>query len=102
MKPRAIIITGYGINCEEETAYGFTLAGGEAKIVHINDLIEKNEKLSNYQILAIPGGFAYGDDTGAGKALANRIRNHLMEQVLKFIAKDRLIIGICNGFQVIT
>lgn len=94
-------MTGYGINCEEETAYGFKYANGEPKIVHINDLIEGNDSLDHYQILSFPGGFAYGDDTGAGKALANRVKNHLMDKILKFIEKDRLIIGICNGFQVI-
>lgn len=99
--PCAIIITGYGINCEEETAYGFKSAGADAKIVHINDLIEGHDDLKKYQILVFPGGFAYGDDTGAGKALANRVKNHLMEKVLKFVQKDKLILGICNGFQVI-
>lgn len=95
-------MTGYGINCEEETAFGFEKAGAKTKIVHVNDLIEKKERLENYQILAFPGGFAYGDDTGAGKALANRIRHHLMEEMLQFVKKDRLVIGICNGFQVIS
>ncbi|MBI2464298.1 phosphoribosylformylglycinamidine synthase I [Candidatus Peregrinibacteria bacterium] len=101
-KPQALIMTGYGINCEEETAFGFEKAGAESKIVHINDLIEKNDQLKNYQILAFPGGFAYGDDTGAGKAFANRVRHHLMEKMLDFVKKDKLVIGICNGFQIIS
>lgn len=99
-KVKALVVTGYGINCEEETAYAFELAGAKAEIVHINDLISMGENLEDYQILAFPGGFSYGDDTGAGKAFANRIKNHLWEKMKLFIAKDRLIIGICNGFQI--
>ena len=102
IKPSALIITGYGINCEEETAYGFQTAGAKTKIVHINDLIDGLDSLEKYEIIAFPGGFAYGDDTGAGKAFANRVKNHLMEKVQKCLERDRLIIGICNGFQVIS
>lgn len=102
MTPKVLVITGYGINCEEEIAYCFNKTGGQAEIVHINDLIDSRKKMSDYQILAIPGGFAYGDDTGAGNALSNRIRNHLNDEILSFIEKDKLAIGICNGFQMIT
>lgn len=102
MKPKVLVITGYGINCEEETAKGFNLAGGEADIVHINDLIAGKKSLQNYQILTVPGGFSYGDDTGSGNGLANKIRNNFEEEIFKFAAnKDKLIIGICNGFQVL-
>jgi len=100
-KPKALILTGYGINCEEETAQCFNLAGGEAEIAHINDLIDGYKKLSDYQILAFPGGFSYGDDTGSGNALANKIKNNLADEVLNFAQDDNLIIGICNGFQVL-
>ena len=102
MKPKALILTGYGINCEEETAKAFTTQRGEAEIVHVNDLINGDKDLSNYQILAIPGGFSYGDDTGSGNALANKIKNNLNEEILKFAQEDKLIIGICNGFQILT
>jgi len=95
------ILTGYGINCEEETAYGFKLAGGRAEIVHINDVVEKIKNLKDFQILVFPGGFSYGDDTGSGNAFANRIKNHLWEEVLNFVEKDKLVIGICNGFQIL-
>jgi phosphoribosylformylglycinamidine synthase len=98
--PRALILTGYGINCDEETKFAFEQAGGIADIVHINDVIDGRRKLGEYQILAFPGGFSYGDDTGSGNALANKIRNHLWGDVQEFIARDRLAIGICNGFQV--
>lgn len=102
MHPKVLVITGYGINCEEEIAYVFNKVGGQAEIVHINDLIDGHKKMADYQILAIPGGFSYGDDTGAGNALSNRIRNHLNDQILSFATQDKLAIGICNGFQMIT
>lgn len=101
VRPRVIVLTGYGINCEEETAYAFDKAGACTRIVHINDLIDRSTTLGHYQIFAIPGGFSYGDDTGSGKALANRMRNHLDDELFDFIAGDRLMIGICNGFQVL-
>lgn len=101
MKPKTLVFSGYGLNCEEETKYGFELAGGIADIVHINDLIDGRIKLSDYQILAIPGGFSYGDDTGSGNAYANKLRNHLWEELIRFIKQDKLIIGICNGFQIL-
>ena len=99
-KVRALILTGYGINCEEETAHAFELVGAQANIVHINDLIDGHKSLRGYKIMAFPGGFSYGDDTGSGNAFANRIRNHLWDEVRAFVEKDRLVIGICNGFQV--
>ncbi len=102
IKPKVLIFSGYGLNGETETAFAFELAGAKADIVHINDLIDGYYKLSNYQIIALPAGFSYGDDTGSGIAFANRIRNHLFDDLLRFIEMDRLIIGICNGFQIIT
>ena len=101
MKPKVLVFAGYGLNCEEETKFAFDFTGAISDIVHINDVIDKKKKLSNYQIIAIPGGFAYGDDTGAGNAYANRLRNHLFDEILKFIRLDKLVIGICNGFQVL-
>ncbi len=102
MIPKAITITGYGINSEEETAKCFEWSGAESEIVHISDIINGDVKLSNYQIMAFPGGFSYGDDTGSGNAFANKVRNNLYEEVLKFTKEDKLIIGICNGFQILT
>lgn len=102
MIPKALIITGYGINSEEETALCFNKTGSQAEIVHINDLINKDKKLNDYQILAFPGGFSYGDDTGSGNALANKIKNNLYDEIIKFAQEDKLIIGICNGFQILT
>lgn len=101
-KPNALVLTGYGINCDEETAFAFEAAGAKAKIVHVNDLIKEPKILKNFQIFAFPGGFSYGDDTGSGNALANKIRNNLWQNLLEFIEEQKLVIGICNGFQVIT
>lgn len=100
MKPKVSILYGYGINCDNETQYGFELAGADAEKVHINQLISRERKLKDYQILAIPGGFSFGDDIGAGKVLATKIKYNLAEEFQEFIKKGKLIIGICNGFQV--
>lgn len=100
-KTQAIIMSGYGLNCEEETKFAFELAGGEAHIVHINDLIAKEVSLSDYNVLVFPGGFSYGDDTGSGNAFANKMKNHLWKDLQLFIQRDTLILGICNGFQIL-
>ncbi|MBP6884583.1 MAG: phosphoribosylformylglycinamidine synthase subunit PurQ [Candidatus Pacebacteria bacterium] len=101
-KPKVIIFSGYGLNCEEETKFAFEEAGGSADIVHINDVIANPKILDKYQILAMPGGFSYGDDTGSGKAYGNRLRNHLAEVIADFRKRDTLMLGICNGFQILT
>ncbi len=100
-KPKVLVLTGYGINCDEETQFAFEKAGAAAEIVHVNDLIDGRKKLKDYQILAFPGGFSYGDDTGSGIALANKIRDNLWKDVEVFVKGDHLAIGICNGFQVL-
>jgi phosphoribosylformylglycinamidine synthase len=102
MKPRAIVLSGYGLNCEEETKLAFDLAGAKADIVHIADLVADKRRMAKYQIMAIPGGFAFGDDTGSGKAYANKLRNNLWEELEKFVARDTLVLGVCNGFQILT
>ncbi|MDP2649757.1 MAG: phosphoribosylformylglycinamidine synthase I [bacterium] len=101
IKPKTLVFSGYGLNCEEETKFAFEKAGAAADIVHINDLIDGLKKLDNYQITAFPGGFSYGDDTGSGNAFANKIKNHLWEKIEKFVSKNNLVIGICNGFQIL-
>jgi phosphoribosylformylglycinamidine synthase subunit PurQ / glutaminase len=98
---RAIVLRAAGINCDLETQHAFELAGAEADRVHINRIIEDKALLDGYQILVIPGGFSYGDDVAAGKILANQIKHHLYEQVQKFIEAGKLVLGICNGFQVL-
>jgi phosphoribosylformylglycinamidine synthase len=101
-KPKTLILTGYGINCDEETRWAFEHCGADASIVHINDLIENRSALNDYKIFVFPGGFSYGDDTGSGKALANRIKNNLLDELMRFVERDTLMLGICNGFQVMT
>lgn len=100
-KPKVLIFAGYGLNSEEETKFAFDWAGGSGDIVHINDIIENKSLLSKYQILSFPGGFAYGDDTGSGNAYALKVRNHLWDELVNFVKKDHLVIGICNGFQIL-
>ena len=95
-------MSGYGLNCEEETKFAFDSVGGIADIVHINDLIAKPKMLLEYQILVFPGGFSYGDDTGSGKAYANKFKNHLAKELKEFLARYTLAVGICNGFQIMT
>ena len=101
MKPKTIVLAGYGLNCEEETAFAFEQAGVSAYIVHLADLIASPKLLDRHQILAIPGGFSYGDHAGSGRAYANKLKNHLEDALYRFIARDTLTIGICNGFQIL-
>ena len=101
VKPKIIILRTAGTNCDKETKFAFDLAGGKAELVHINEIASSRIDLSSYQILAIPGGFSYGDDVAAGKILANELTFKLKEQITKFIKQGKLIIGICNGFQVL-
>lgn len=97
---QAIVLTGFGINCDAETASALTRAGAKAERVHLNDLIARPELLESRQIMAIPGGFSFGDDVASGKILANRLRYKLGAPIKRFIADGKLVIGICNGFQV--
>lgn len=100
-EPRVLVLSGYGLNCEDETLHAFKQAGAVGDIVHVNDLIDDPDRLAEYQILAIPGGFSFGDDTGSGSALAVRLREHLGQQLLDFVASKKLVIGICNGAQML-
>jgi phosphoribosylformylglycinamidine synthase len=99
MTPKVLVLTGYGINCDMETQHAFRLAGADAERVHLTDLTNGTRKLSEFHILAFPGGFSFGDDIASGKVLANMIKYNLGEQVREFIDAGKLIIGICNGFQ---
>ena len=98
---KVLIISGYGINCEDETLQSFVEVGFAGSIVHINDIIVNPKILNQFQVLALPGGFSYGDDTGSGNAMANKIRNNLFDYLSEFLLKDNLIIGICNGCQIL-
>jgi phosphoribosylformylglycinamidine synthase len=101
MKPKFLIIKGDGINCEVETARAFEMAMGLAKIIHINDLLENPKLLKEFQGMAIPGGFSFGDELGSGQILGLKIKHGLGQEFFKFIDDQKPIIGICNGFQVL-
>lgn len=101
---RALVLTGYGLNCDYETDYCLKLAGAESERVHINELIKGEEigkvtKLEDYHIIAFDGGFSWADDHGAGIILSTRLSNNIGDQLEQFIKDGKLIIGICNGFQ---
>lgn len=101
MKPRILILHATGTNRDREAAWACELAGGSPEIVHINRLIAGERRLSDYHMLVLPGGFSYGDDLGAGKLWAVALRHRLADEFAGFIAARRLILGICNGFQVL-
>ncbi len=98
-KVRALVLTGFGLNCDLETAYALELAGAAADRVHINTLIDGGVRLEDYQIMAFGGGFSWGDDHGAGVLQAVRMRTNLGASLLAFVANQGFINGICNGFQ---
>jgi phosphoribosylformylglycinamidine synthase len=100
-KTKVLILRTAGTNCDLETAHAFELAKAVTERVHVNRIISGEKKLKNYSIIAIPGGFSYGDDIASGKILANEIRYKFGEAMLDFIKDGRLVIGICNGFQVL-
>jgi phosphoribosylformylglycinamidine synthase len=100
-KPRVCIIRTAGTNCDKETAFAFKLVGSDAVLVHVNDLVNARDSLKDYQILALSGGFSYGDDIASGKVFANELKCKLAEDLKSFIKSGKLIIGICNGFQIL-
>lgn len=102
MKPRVLIFSGYGLNCEEEAKIAFEDAGARADIVHLEDVVASPKMLDKYEIAVFPGGFSYGDDAGSGKAYGARVKHHLRKALDRFLARDTLLAGICNGFQIIT
>jgi phosphoribosylformylglycinamidine synthase len=101
MKPRTLILRSAGTNCDAETAYAFELAGAQTETLHINRVLAEPALLERFQMLAIPGGFSYGDDIAAGRILANQIAHHLHDALHRFVEEGKPIIGICNGFQVL-
>lgn len=100
-RPRACVVKTDGINRDAETVRAFELVDVAAEVVHVNQLAARPERLLDYAILAIPGGFSYGDDVGAGRVLAAELVARLGEAVGRFIDDDGLVMGICNGFQVL-
>jgi phosphoribosylformylglycinamidine synthase len=99
--PRVLVLRAPGTNCDGETAFAFGQVGGRAELVHVNRLLDDPQLPAQYQILCVPGGFSYGDDVAAGRILAEQIRHHLAETLKTFKDEEKLILGICNGFQVL-
>ncbi|MDR1493592.1 MAG: phosphoribosylformylglycinamidine synthase subunit PurQ [Planctomycetaceae bacterium] len=100
MSPHVLILRAPGTNCNNETAYAFEQAGAKTEQIHINRWLEQPDLLDRFQILCFPGGFSYGDDIASGRILANQIRRHLYGTVAKFKEDGKLILGVCNGFQI--
>ncbi len=101
MAVRVLLIRTAGTNCELESAQAFAMAGAEPAFVHINRLMREPTLLRDAHICMLPGGFTYGDDIAAGKLLANEIRERLLGPLRDFIRGGRLLLGVCNGFQVL-
>jgi phosphoribosylformylglycinamidine synthase len=98
---RVLILRAPGTNCEGETAFAFERAGARAEIVHLGRLLENSKLAGDYQVLCIPGGFSYGDDISAGRIFGTQLRQHLAETLRQFKDDGKLILGICNGFQIL-
>jgi len=101
-KPLALVLKGDGINCDNETAWALELAGFCAQSVHVSSFIESQSDLKQAKLLALPGGFAFGDEIASGKVLALKLRERVIEALHQFIDDAGLVLGICNGFQVLT
>lgn len=99
---KVLVITGFGLNCERETAAACRLVGAEPQQVHLNDLIAGKHTLEEYHFLIFIGGFSFGDHLGSGTVFANRVKFQLREQLEKFVADGKLVMGVCNGFQTLT
>ncbi len=101
MKPRVCVITGYGINSDHELEHCFNLVGGDARRLHINDLISGEASLADFEILAVPGGFSFGDHIASGRVFANKLKRFLGDELRTAVQRGVPVIGICNGFQVL-
>jgi phosphoribosylformylglycinamidine synthase I len=98
---KTLILRAPGTNCDEETAFAFERAGSLVDSAHINQLVRRDKLIADYQIVVFPGGFTYGDDISAGKILANELKLKLGGDIQRFVEGGGLILGICNGFQVL-
>lgn len=97
---KALVLYGYGINCENESRYAIEKSGGSADILHLNRLLAEPKMLENYNMLFIPGGFSFGDDLGSGKVFGNKMRFRIREPLEAFVKSGKLVLGVCNGFQI--
>ena len=107
-KVKSLVITGFGINCEEEMAAAYKLAGASVEIVHLNEILNGLISIHNYDILNFPGGFSFGDDLASGKVVANKIKYKklpsgkvMLDEVKQFLSEGKYILGVCNGFQML-
>jgi phosphoribosylformylglycinamidine synthase len=98
---RVLILRAAGTNCDGETLHAWELAGAVPERVHIRQLASHPQALQNYQVFTLPGGFSYGDDIAAGRILAAQVERHLHAALQKFVDAGKLVLGICNGFQVL-
>ena len=98
---KVLILRAAGTNCDLETAYAWELAGAAPERVHLRRLSERPTLLRQFQIVTIPGGFSYGDDIAAGRIFAAQLRRHLVGPLREFIAAGKLVLGICNGLQIL-
>lgn len=105
-KVKSLVITGFGINCEEEMAAAYRLAGAESKIVHLNDILVQGFLIHDFDIINFPGGFSFGDDIASAKVLANKILykklasgKRFIDEIRQFLDEGKYILGVCNGFQ---
>jgi len=101
MKPKICILQSDGTNCDQELFYAFEKAGGVSEFVHVNELRNKKKSVSSFQVLALPGGFSYGDDVASGKILAVELMSFFKNELQRFVDKGNIVAGICNGFQTI-
>ncbi len=99
--PKVLVLRAPGINCERETLHAFARAGGAPEFVHIRQLLEAPERLDRFGVVAVPGGFSYGDDISSGRVLAQEMKARLGDRILGFVERGGLVLGICNGFQVL-
>jgi phosphoribosylformylglycinamidine synthase len=101
MKPKVLVVAGAGLNCENETAVAFKICGAESEIRFFTEIFDRPEILRDFQILVFPGGFSFGDRLGAGRAAAETLRGKIFNELKKFAVAEKLILGICNGFQIL-
>ncbi len=101
VRPRILVLRAPGTNCDEESAHAFSLAGGMPERWHVNRLLDEPGRVADFQVLCVPGGFSYGDDIAAGRILGNQLQHHLAGVLEEFRGAGKLILGICNGFQIL-
>lgn len=100
-KAKALVLNGDGINCEVETRFALETAGFTAAYIHTSELLKEPGKIKNIQLLVLPGGFSFGDEIASGRVLAIKLKEHLNAVLREFIDQGSLLLGLCNGFQVL-